>query len=206
MKSINRRSFLAGGTVAGVLTGLDFSAALRGSEPQISTAGEVEDAVIDFRYAPADFQSTICFPDDPDKTVIGKRGDLRYDFPADIFASIGQFGTVVEFGLAGMGQDSWRERTLMSRHTGMSGISSNGMYLRYQNQRIECRLNLYVVSRQCPDPAFVEPARHSLHRGRRDMQTRSFIGVDIQKATRKCPKRLWTQLLSSNISRKTDGR
>ena len=112
MKSINRRRFLAGGAVAGVLTGLDLPAALRSSEPQKSATSGTEDTVIDFRFAPADFQSTICFPDDPDKTVLGKRGDLRYDFPADIFASIGQFGTIVEFTLAGMGEDTWREQTM----------------------------------------------------------------------------------------------
>ncbi len=112
MKSINRRSFLAGGTIAGVLTGLELGEALRGAEPQATAGGDTEDTTIDFRFAPADFQSTICFPDDPDKTVIGKRGDLRYDFPADIFASIGQFGTIVEFTVAGMGQDTWREQSM----------------------------------------------------------------------------------------------
>jgi hypothetical protein len=112
MKSIDRRTFLAGGTVAGVLTGLELSQTLRGTEPQATGAGESEDTAIDFRFAPADFQSTICFPDDPDKTVIGKRGDLRYDFPADVFAGIGQFGTIVEFAVAGMGEDTWREQTM----------------------------------------------------------------------------------------------
>jgi hypothetical protein len=117
MKPINRRMFLTGGTVAGVLTGLDLTAALRPGEPQATATrraktGESEDTAIDFRYAPADFQSTICFPDDQDKSVIGKRGDLRYDFPADIFASIGQFGTIVEFAAAGMGLDTWLEQTM----------------------------------------------------------------------------------------------
>jgi hypothetical protein len=119
MKPINRRTFLSGGTVAGVFAGLDLSTMLLGSEPRAAAAAVpddtvAEDTAIDFRFAPADFQSTICFPDDPDKTVLGKRGDLRYDFPADIFASIGQFGTIVEFTAAGMGQDTWREQTMES--------------------------------------------------------------------------------------------
>jgi hypothetical protein len=118
MKPIDRRMFLTGGTVAGVLTGLDLTKALRATEPQApasdeSAAHEAEDTEIDFRFAPADFQSTICFPDDPDKTVIGKRGDLRYDFPADIFAGISQFGTIVEFTAAGMGLDKWLEQQTM---------------------------------------------------------------------------------------------
>src|SRR6201986_3952065 len=112
MKPINRRTFLAGGTVTGVLAGLDLATALRAGEPQASASDNAEDTAIDFRFAPADFQSTICFPDDPDKTVIGKRGDLRYDFPADIFANIGQFGTIVEFTAAGMGQDTWIAQTM----------------------------------------------------------------------------------------------
>jgi len=117
MKPINRRTFLTGGTVAGVLAGLDLSATLHGSEAPTPAAGQLEDTAIDFRFAPADFQSTICFPDDPDKTVIGKRGDLRYDFPADIFASIDQFGTIVEFAAAGMGEDVWREQTMEGPET-----------------------------------------------------------------------------------------
>ncbi|MGH9585593.1 MAG: hypothetical protein ACRD3F_01475 [Acidobacteriaceae bacterium] len=114
MKPINRRTFLAGGAAAGVLTGLDLPAALRGeATTSHKSAGGVEgDTPVDFRYAPADFQSTICFPDDPDKTVLGKRGDLRYDFPSSPFAGIGEFRTVVEFSLAGMGRDEWLEQRM----------------------------------------------------------------------------------------------
>ena len=119
MKPINRRTFLAGGAAAGVLTSLDVPAALRPSvtPPAIQPEKQDEnkqpdDTAVDFRFAPADFQSTICFPDDPDKTVIGKRGDLRYDFPSDIFASVDQFGAIVQFTLAGMGNDTWHEQTM----------------------------------------------------------------------------------------------
>lgn len=124
MKRFDRRTFLAGSTAAGLITGLDLAAAAReagaqGSErpmaPKPQAEGNQSDAsAVDFRFAPADFQSTICFPDDPDKTVLGKRGDLRYDFPADIFASVEQFGTIVEFTLAGMGQDTWHEQRMES--------------------------------------------------------------------------------------------
>jgi hypothetical protein len=109
---INRRTFLASGTAAGVLTGLQLPAKLRGSDEFLSRADPVGSSAVDFRFAPADFQSTICFPDDPHKTVLGKRGDLRYDFPTDIFAGIDQFGTIVEFTLAGLGEDVWRAQTM----------------------------------------------------------------------------------------------
>lgn len=33
---------------------------------------------VDFRYAPHHQQSTICFPDDPKKTIVDQAGDLRY--------------------------------------------------------------------------------------------------------------------------------
>lgn len=111
MKPIDRRTFLAGGAAAGVLTGLDFPAALRG-EARAARKSATGDTPVDFRYAPADFQSTICFPDDAEKTVLGKRGDLRYDFPSSPFAGIDQFGTIVEFSLAGMGRDAWREQRM----------------------------------------------------------------------------------------------
>lgn len=109
---INRRTFLASGTAAGVLTGLELPAKLRGSDESLPQADPSGSSTIDFRFAPADFQSTICFPDDPHKTVLGRRGDLRYDFSTDIFAGIDQFRTIVEFHLAGMGEDLWRAQTM----------------------------------------------------------------------------------------------
>ncbi len=114
MKPINRRTFLASGTAASILTGLNFPSRLRGSDPMLPQPDSSAGSVVDFRFAPADFQSTICFPDDPHKTVLGKRGDLRYDFPTDIFAGIDQFGTIVEFNLAGMGEDIWRSQEMES--------------------------------------------------------------------------------------------
>lgn len=113
MKRINRRTFLASGTAAGLLTGLDLPATLRAADTSQSAQAKPESAMpldharVDFHFAPSDFQSTICFPDDPDKTVLGKHGDLRYDFPSSPFAGIDQFGTIVEFTLAGMGRDTW---------------------------------------------------------------------------------------------------
>ncbi len=115
MQRIDRRTFLARSAAAALLTRVATPASATDEGAGISESPEVEpdfNATIDFRYAPRDFQSTICFPDDPAKTVVGKRGDLRYDFPNDKFAAIGQFGTIVEFTLAGMANDSWVSQKL----------------------------------------------------------------------------------------------
>ena len=75
MKPIDRRTFLAGGAAAALLTGLDAPAARPATDVHNSADGpqpEASSATVDFRYAPEDFQSTICFPDDPAKTVVGK--------------------------------------------------------------------------------------------------------------------------------------
>jgi hypothetical protein len=117
MKPIDRRTFLAGGAAAALFTGVDMPAAHAGEKPEQEPGRRNEsknafNAEVDFRFAPEDFQSTICFPDDPVKTVVGKHGDFRYDFPADPFAAINQFGTIVEFTLAGMHRDTWVEQKM----------------------------------------------------------------------------------------------
>lgn len=114
MKPIDRRTFLAGGAAAAFLTGLNTPDMVHAADQESahSTEQSAFNSKIDFRFAPADFQSTICFPDDPAKTVVGKYGDFRCDFPADQFAAINQFGTIVEFTLAGMRRDTWVEQKM----------------------------------------------------------------------------------------------
>ncbi|HEX4309989.1 MAG TPA: hypothetical protein VHZ25_08160 [Acidobacteriaceae bacterium] len=112
MKPMDRRTFLAASTAAALMSAVaspESREREEREEPTGMAAGAADgfNSVVDFRYAPEDFQSTICFPDDPVKTVLGKYGDLRYDFPRDQFAAINQFGTIVEFTLAGMRRDSW---------------------------------------------------------------------------------------------------
>ena len=107
MKRINRRTFLSSGAAAGVLSGVDFALALQNSSATQTTQDHAASGTVNFCFAPTEWQSTVCFPDDPDKTVIGKWGDLRYDFPSNPFAGIGQFGTIVEFALAGMPRSQW---------------------------------------------------------------------------------------------------
>jgi hypothetical protein len=112
MKPIDRRTFLAASTAAAFMSAVGSPESREREEREEPTGAPAAtlggfNTVIDFRYAPEDFQSTICFPDDPVKTVLGKYGDLRYDFPRDQFAAINQFGTIVEFTLAGMRRDTW---------------------------------------------------------------------------------------------------
>ena len=51
---------------------------------------------VDFRYAPAWWQTAICLPDDWQKTVVGKEGTLLYDYPGPYQG----FATRITFGLA----------------------------------------------------------------------------------------------------------
>ena len=44
-------------------------------------AGKSPDWRVDHRYAPVWWQTSICLPDDWQKTLVGKEGTLLYDFP-----------------------------------------------------------------------------------------------------------------------------
>lgn len=65
-------------------------------------ASEVEDlsSAIDFRYAPRSWQTAFCFPDDPYKSLVGERGELRYGHTRG--QGIDGFPMVVEFSARGM--------------------------------------------------------------------------------------------------------
>ena len=117
MESVNRRTFLVGGAAAAMLNGISPKPTQASPAPVVDSPGATGskpefNSTVDFRYSPFDFQSTICFPDDPQKSVVGKWGELRRDFPANQFAGINQFGTVVEFTLAGMDRDVWKQQRL----------------------------------------------------------------------------------------------
>jgi len=116
---MDRRTFLVRSVAAGAVTGFQLPAAVLPAQAEqssttVNAAEAAFNTVVDFRYAPATFQSTFCFPDDPMKSVVGEHGDLRYDFPNDKFAAIDQFGTIVEFTLAGMRRDTWKRQWLES--------------------------------------------------------------------------------------------
>jgi hypothetical protein len=98
----SRRKFLEGCVLSGAAAAtvahghLDLEALSQ--EPGSPTA-------VDFRYAPRLSQATICFPDDPKKSLVGQAGDLRYDFGKGPTFGGKDFGTVCTFSLAGMQDD-----------------------------------------------------------------------------------------------------
>lgn len=108
MSPVNRRAFVAGLIVTGTAAATPFASKetipnfAGGSSP---SQGVDDGAKVDFRYAPHHSQSTICFPDDPHKSVIGQSGDLRYGFAKSLLVGMEDFATVVEFSLAGFQDD-----------------------------------------------------------------------------------------------------
>lgn len=120
MKKNTRRTFLGklGLTVGAITLGKD----LMNAEPvsgffQIKEGRirpkrvQLEPDRIDFRYAPADWQSTYCFPDDPHKSLVGKHGELRYGH-SGIGADFSFFPHVVSVGLQGRDAGKYVEQKL----------------------------------------------------------------------------------------------
>jgi hypothetical protein len=108
MSPVNRREFVAGLLVSGTTAGAPIlgEARARDVRGEPSTPREIAEAGgIDFRYAPHHSQSTLCFPDDPNKSIIGQAGDLRYGFAKALLVGMEDFATVIEFSLAGFQDD-----------------------------------------------------------------------------------------------------
>src|SRR5580700_6225882 len=113
--TFDRRQFVtalvfSGAAAATPTTGLEEDSSVSGPQvpPEVSPKVSLpnrQDATVDFRYAPHHQQSTICFPDDPRKTIVGQAGDLRYGFGKSLSAGMENFSTVVEFSLAGFQDD-----------------------------------------------------------------------------------------------------
>ena len=83
-------------TCSAAIAGLVSTVALIVTGNHCSAAAASADApVLDFRYAPTNWQTAICLPDDWQKTLVGKDGALLYDYPGP-FAG---FGTRIAFDL-----------------------------------------------------------------------------------------------------------
>jgi hypothetical protein len=117
MTSFTRRSLLSGTVSAGIAAASRPLSALLSDEqssPSRQAALPGRSGEVDFRYSPAQYQTAFCFPDDHHKSLVNERGNILYDFPADQFASIDQFGTVLEFTLGGMQRDVVRRQWMES--------------------------------------------------------------------------------------------
>jgi hypothetical protein len=105
--TLDRRQFVTGLAVSTAATAVPAqsveSAPAKPAPRTFPTAPQA--AEIDFRYAPHHSQSTICFPDDPLKTIVGQAGDLRYGFAKSSLVGMEDFSTTVEFSLAGFQDD-----------------------------------------------------------------------------------------------------
>jgi hypothetical protein len=82
--------------------------------PQIAPTDPLE---IDFRYSPHHWQTAICFPDDPKKSLVGQIGDLRYGFAPNLLVGMEDFTTVCTFSVAGMQDDRVERQWLESAGT-----------------------------------------------------------------------------------------
>src|ERR1035438_1498312 len=92
-----RRVFLAT-TALALADGIHLAAASTTNDPW----------TIDFRYAPPWWQTSICLPDDWQKTLVGKEGSLLYDYPGGYSG----FGTRITFGL--QGETQWLKQEMAS--------------------------------------------------------------------------------------------
>ena len=104
MTQFSRRKFLEGCALSGAAGAAVPNFKALGLDEPVATAATGGPAV-DSRYAPRMSQATICFPDDPKKSLVGQAGDLRYDFGKIQLAGGEDFGTVCTFSLAGMQDD-----------------------------------------------------------------------------------------------------
>jgi len=117
MTLFSRRRLLAGTASAGIAAASRPLSALiadKGASSAIQGVSSSRYDAVDFRYAPAQYQTAFCFPDDHHKSLVNERGNLLYDFPLDQFASIDQFGTVLEFTLGGMDCDEVQRQWIES--------------------------------------------------------------------------------------------
>jgi hypothetical protein len=116
MGEVSRRTFLealaASGAAATACGELSPGSAV-GTKSKTADASGTQ---IDFRYAPRLSQATICFPDDPKKSLVGQAGDLRYGFINPPMAGMENFATICTFSFAGMQDDRVFSQWLEAPH------------------------------------------------------------------------------------------
>jgi hypothetical protein len=62
---------------------------------------------VDFRYSPPEWQTLICLPDDPCKSLVDKSGTLLYNYKQ------GEFGTKIS--VVAEASEVWQKQDLQSR-------------------------------------------------------------------------------------------
>jgi hypothetical protein len=100
----------------------------------------------DFRYSPLSWQNCFGFPDDPCKSLIGERGDLRYGYQFGTF-SLAYFSAFVEFSFFGMETDRLVELKLESPTVPI---------IRTVLERTEARMTLTTFASNCADEGRVD--------------------------------------------------
>jgi len=103
---LDRRQFMTGLVISGAaaVPAKSTEKNNRAFAAQTSVASS-HNVKVDFRYAPRHSQSTICFPDDARKTIVGEAGDLRYEFAKTPSSGMEDFAILIEFSLAGFQDD-----------------------------------------------------------------------------------------------------
>ncbi|HTR25367.1 MAG TPA: hypothetical protein VMI10_15400 [Terriglobales bacterium] len=111
---LDRRQFVTAVVVSGAASAISRAAAENATAAlsPVNVLPNSSESKIDFRYAPRNQQSCICFPDDPNKTVIGRAGDLRYGFSRSLAAGMENFATTVDFSLSGFQDDKVLSQTI----------------------------------------------------------------------------------------------
>ena len=95
-----------------------WAAVVAGSAP-LGSAGEplapgASEWKVDHRYAPVWWQTSICLPDDWQKTLVGKEGTLLYDYPGRFSDFKTRIGLSFEPVDRGTGKAEWLRQELLS--------------------------------------------------------------------------------------------
>ncbi len=121
MEKHNRRKFikdiaLAGGAITLATEALEAFTFFQQGKKRVIQINPIKDEAVhpvDFRFSPSTWQSTFCFPDDPNKSLVGKFGELLYGHPG-LNADIDAFAEKVWFGLKGTPKGEYVEQKIES--------------------------------------------------------------------------------------------
>jgi len=163
MSGMTRRELLSNIAGAGIASASGLLQPLKLSPSAAAELSPSSSSSVDFRYAPKHFQTAFCLPDDRHKSLADESGRLLYDFPDNQFASIFEFGTVIEFSLAGMEPDEIRRQWIESAsvpivHTLIERSNVSFELIQFATKRAEGRVdNVILRIRAKHEPLHVSP-------------------------------------------------